>query len=143
MLSYRVSRGTQAQVMESVVLAARALRAAGATRLMTLHDDRTMFVEGDAQSRGIGSASEEEHFEAWLKRVRAKGAGALQMMLLSAHQVPSHASGRAASPCCNPLPASCPATPPPTPTLLQIRHPTANSASYCYAAPNSATMPLP
>lgn len=87
-LFYKLSRATQKNVLEGMVLSLRSLRAAGAARLMTLHDAYTVYTPSHGPD--ISAADEEDAeacFEEWLRGVMKKGGGPHQLQLFSAHQV--------------------------------------------------------
>lgn len=87
-LFYKVSKATEKNVLEGMVLSLRSLRAAGARRLMTLHNSYTVYTPGHGTEVSSGDVEDTDAcFEEWLRGVEKKGAGAHDMQLFSAHQV--------------------------------------------------------
>jgi hypothetical protein len=81
-LFYKLNKSTEKNVLEGLLLALRSLRAAGAQRILTLHDSYTEYTLPNS-----GEEDADASFEEWLKGVEKKGAGPLRLQLFSAHQV--------------------------------------------------------
>jgi hypothetical protein len=94
-LRYNTSKRTQARMMEGLLMQLRALKAAGATRMMTLHNAFTAFDAPDPGSEGhvedsgskASAPMQPGQFERWLDLIRKQGADPTRLMTLSAHQV--------------------------------------------------------
>lgn len=83
-LFYKLSKATEKNVLEGMMLSLRALRASGAQRMLTLHDSYTEYTGGHDSS---GQEDSDACFEEWLRGVEKKGGGPHQLQLFSAHQV--------------------------------------------------------
>lgn len=93
-LFYKLSKATEKSVVEGLVLSLRSLRAAGAQRLVTLHDSYTEYRSNQGSSALCGEEEDADAcFEEWLRRVEKKGGGGLHLQLFSAHQVSFNAPG--------------------------------------------------
>jgi hypothetical protein len=87
-LFYKMSKNTEKNVLEALVLSLRSLRAAGAQRLLTLHDSYTEYTSGpESAPQGEDKDIADAAFEEWLKGVERRGAAPHQLQTLSAHQV--------------------------------------------------------
>lgn len=98
-LAYHATKSTQDGMLEGLVVQLRAMHAAGATRLLTMHGaytawDRPTAAAGadkgdDVATGGLVSVAkgDADGFEAWLRTVRKRGANPYRLTHMSAHQV--------------------------------------------------------
>jgi hypothetical protein len=95
-LLYSPSKRTQQRMMEALLVQLRALKAAGASRLLTLHHKFTAFdAAGSGSGRdgaevntnAAGTTGDTSSFDCWLDTVKQRSADPARLMTLSAHQV--------------------------------------------------------